>query len=152
MEPLKNILVAVDFNDAVGELLGYAEGLAEKFGAKVWIVHVAAPEPDFVGYDPGPQYIRDVKAKEYREEHRNLQSICDTFLSKEIEKEALLIQGSTVETVLQEAEKLKVDLLIVGTHKHSFLHNLLKESVSLELLKKSNIPLLAIPIEEEKSK
>ena len=149
MKELKNILVAVDFNDAVGEILGYAEGLAQKFGAKVWVVHVAEPEPDFVGYEPGPQYIRDMKAEEFSEEHRNLQSICDTFLGKEIEKEALLIQGSTVETVLEEAEKLKSDLLIVGTHKHSFLHNLLQESVSLELLKKSNIPLLAIPIEEE---
>jgi nucleotide-binding universal stress UspA family protein len=148
MEQLKNILVAVDFNDAVGELLGYAESLAEKFGAKVWVVHVAEPDPDFVGYEPGPQYIRDYKAEDLRDEHRNLQTICKSFLGEEIENEALLIQGSTVETVLEEAKKLKSDLLIVGTHKHSFLHNLLRESVSLELLKKANIPLLAIPIEE----
>jgi len=149
MTELKNILVAVDFNDAVGELLGYAEGLAEKFGAKVWVVHVAEPDPDFVGYNTGPQYIRDFKAEEFRDEHKNLQNICKTFLGEEIENEALLIQGSTVETVLEEAKKLKTDLLIVGTHKHSFLHNLLQESVSLELLKKGNIPVLAIPITEK---
>lgn len=150
MENLKNILVAVDFNDAVGELLGYAEGFAEKFGAKIWVVHVAAPDPDFVGYEPGPQYIRDLKAEDFREEHRNLQSICKTFLSEEVETEALLIQGSTVETVLQEAKKLKADMLIVGTHKHSFLHNLLQESVSLELLKRAGLPILTIPVEEKK--
>lgn len=149
MKEIKNILVAIDFNDAVGELLGYAEGIAEKFGAKVWVLHVAEPDPDFVGYKPGPQYIRDFKAEEYREEHRNLQMYCDNFLSEEVEKEALLIQGSTVEAVLDEAQKLNSDLLIVGTHKHSFLHNLLKESVSLKLLKKGNIPLLTIPIDEE---
>ncbi|WP_423819804.1 universal stress protein [Salinimicrobium sp. TIG7-5_MAKvit] len=148
MKELKNILVAVDFNDAVGDLLGYAEGLAQKFGSKVWVLHVAAPDPDFVGYEPGPQYIRDFKAEEFREEHRNLQMYCDNFLSEEIEKEALLIQGSTVEAVLEEAKKLKSDLLIVGTHKHSFLHNLLQENVSLELLKKASIPMLTIPIEE----
>jgi nucleotide-binding universal stress UspA family protein len=148
MKDLKNILVAVDFNDAVGDLLSYAEGIAEKFGAKVWVLHVAEPDPDFVGYEPGPQYIRDFKAEEFREEHRNLQMYCNTFLSEEIEKEALLIQGSTVEAVLEEAKKLNSDLLIVGTHKHSFLHNLLQESISLELLKKADIPLLAIPIEE----
>ncbi len=149
MKDLKNILVAVDFNDAVGELLGYAEALAIKFGAKVWVLHVAEPEPDFIGYEPGPQYIRDVKAEEYRDEHRNLQIYCDSFLNENIEKEALLIQGSTVEAVLDEAKKLKSDLLIVGTHKHSFLHNLLQEQVSLKLFKNANIPLLAIPIDEE---
>lgn len=146
---LKNIMVAVDFNDSIGELMVYAESLAQKFGSKIWVLHVADPEPDFVGYEPGPQYIRDIKAEEYREEHHSLQEVCKNFISGEIQSEALLIQGSTVETVMDEARKLKIDLLIVGTHKHSFLHNLLQESVSMELLKKAEIPMLTIPIDEE---
>ncbi len=141
-------MVAVDFNDSIGELMVYAESLAQKFQSKIWVLHVAEPEPDFVGYEPGPQYIRDIKAEEYREEHRNLQEICKNFIGDEVESEALLIQGSTVETVLQEAQKLNIDLLIVGTHKHSFLHNLINESVSMELLKKADIPMLTIPIED----
>ncbi len=148
METWKNIMVAVDFNDSIGELMVYAESLAQKFQSKIWVLHVAEPEPDFVGYEPGPQYIRDIKAEEYREEHRNLQEICKNFIGDEVESEALLIQGSTVETVLQEAQKLNIDLLIVGTHKHSFLHNLINESVSMELLKKADIPMLTIPIED----
>jgi len=148
MSGFKSIMVAVDFNDAVGKLLSYTEALALKFESKVWVVHVADPDPDFVGYDPGPQYIRDFKADELREEHRQLQHYSNMFLDKKIDATALLIQGSTVETVLKEAEKLHADLLIVGNHKHSFLHNLLSESVSLELLKNGNIPLLTIPIDE----
>ncbi len=148
MDTLKNIMVAVDFNDSIGELMVYAESLAQKFQSKIWVLHVADPEPDFVGYEPGPQYIRDIKAEEYREEHRNLQEICKNFLGDEINSEALLIQGSTVETVMAEAQKLNIDLLIVGTHKHSFLHNLLQESISMELLKKAEIPMLTIPIDE----
>lgn len=149
MKEIKNILVAIDFNDTIGDLLGYAEGIAQNFGAKIWIVHVAEPDPDFVGYETGPQYIRNMKAEEFRDEHKELQQIRQGFIDPEIESEALLIQGSTVETVLEEAQKLHCDLIVVGTHKHSFLHNLLQESVSLELLKKVNIPLLAVPIEEE---
>lgn len=149
MDTFKNIMVAVDFNDSIGELMVYAEALAQKFQSKVWVLHVAEPEPDFVGYEPGPQYIRDIKAEEYREEHRNLQEICKNFLGEDISSEALLIQGSTVETVMEEAKKLKIDLLIVGTHKHSFLHNLLQESVSMELIKKAEIPMLTIPIDEQ---
>lgn len=145
---MKNIMVAVDFNDSIGELMVYADSLAQKFGSKVWVLHVADPEPDFVGYEPGPQYIRDIKAEEYREEHHNLQEICKNFLSEDVKADALLIQGSTVETVLNEAKKLNIDLLIVGTHKHSFLHNLLQESVSMELIKKAEIPMLTIPIDE----
>lgn len=148
MDTFKNIMVAIDFNDSIGELMVYADSLAQKFESKVWVLHVADPEPDFVGYEPGPQYIRDIKAEEYREEHHNLQEVCKNFLSEDIKAEALLIQGSTVETVLEEAQKLNIDLLIVGTHKHSFLHNLLQESVSMELIKKAEIPMLTIPIED----
>lgn len=149
MKEIKNILVAVDFNDSIGDLLSYAEGIAMKFGSKIWVVHVAAPNPDFVGYEPGPQYIRDFKAEDLKEEHKKIQTICNAFMDENIDCEALLIQGSTVETVLEEAKKLKSDLLIVGTHKHSFFYELFSESVSLELLKKAEIPLLAIPIDED---
>lgn len=148
MDTFRNIMVAVDFNDSIGELMVYADSLAQKFDSKIWVLHVADPEPDFVGYEPGPQYIRDIKAEEYREEHHNLQEICKNFLSDKVESEALLIQGSTVETVIEEAKKLKIELLIVGTHKHSFLHNLLNENVSMELVKKADIPMLTIPIED----
>lgn len=149
MVEINNILVAVDFNDAVNELLNYGESMAEKFDAKLWVIYVAAPDPDFVGYDAGPQYIRDFKADELRGDHRRLQELCDTFLSKEIDSEALLIQGSTVEALLNEVKKLKSDLLIVGTHKYSFLHNLFSESVSKKIFENIEIPLLAIPIEED---
>lgn len=149
MTGMKNIMVAIDFNDTVGDLLSYAEGLALKFDSKLWVVHVAEPNPDFVGYEPGPQYIRDIKAEELREEHRNLQKICEAFIDPNVECEPILIQGSTVEAVMEEAKKLNSDLLIVGTHKHSFLYNLLSENVSLALLKKAEIPLLAIPIDED---
>lgn len=149
MKTLENLMVAVDFNDSIGELMAFAESMAEKFNSKIWVVHVADPEPDFIGYEPGPQYIRDLKAEEFREEHHSLQEIRKNFIGDNLESEALLIQGSTVETVLAEVKKLKIDLLIVGTHKHSFLHNLLQESVSLELLKKIEVPMLTVPIIEE---
>lgn len=149
MVEIKTILVAVDFNKTVKELLNYAESLAEKYHAKIWLLHVTDPEPDFIGYEPGPQYIRDIKAEEYREEHRNLQDLCDSCLNKDIQVEALLIQGSTVEMILKEAEELQADLMIVSTHQHGFFFNIFSESVSLELFKKSNIPLLTIPVEED---
>lgn len=150
MKEIKNIIVAVDFNDSVAEVLGYAESLAHKYSAKIWIIHVAEPDTEFVGYVTGPQYIRNLKDDEIREEHRILQSYCDAFLDKDIETEAVVVQGTPVESVLTEAKKLNADLLIAGSHKYGFFHNLFSESVSLELFKKINIPLLTIPFEEQK--
>lgn len=149
MKEIQNIMVAVDFNDSVGDLLSFAESLAKKYSAKILIVHVIEANPEIVGSVTGPQYIKDVREEEIQEEHQTLQSLCDTFLDEEVEFKALTIAGSTVDTVLEEAIKIEADLLVVGTHKHGFLYNLLSESVSLELFKKVNIPLLTIPIDKD---
>lgn len=145
---MENIFVAVDFKKKSTVLIDYAATLAEKFASKVWIVHIAAPEPDFVGYTPGPQYIRDSRAEELREEHRVLQDLSAVLDDMGIESEALLIQGPTVEMILEEADKLHADLIICGNHHHSFLHNAFIGSTANELFRKSKIPFLAIPVSD----
>jgi len=50
---MQNILVAIDFSPISQTVLDAAAKLARSLGSKLWVLHVAAPEPDFVGYDPG---------------------------------------------------------------------------------------------------
>ncbi len=146
---MKNILVGIDFHKETQVLISESAKLAKAFGAKVWLIHVAPPEPDFVGYDVGPQYIRDNLAEELREEHKKLQVYANQLESFDIEAEGLLIQGATVEMVLEESEKLNVDLIVVGHHEHSFFHSLLFESVSAKIVNKSKVPVLILPFGTE---
>ena len=143
---MKNIFLALDFEEKASLLVEHAMQLAKSFGAKVWIVHIAAPDPDFIGYKVGPQYIRDTRATELRGEHRFLQTVAKDFADKGMDAEALLIQGPTVEMILDEAQKLNSDLIITGSHDHGFLHNALHGNTAKELLNKSKIPLLIVPI------
>ena len=146
MTDFTNILVAVDFDEHDNVLLQHALKLASKFAAKIWVVHVAAPDPDFVGYEVGPQYIRDSRAEDLRREHRLLKQYRDDLYTEGVEADALLIQGPTVQAILDEAVKLQVDLFVVGTHKHGFLHRLFNANAPFELAKRSNIPLMIIPL------
>lgn len=111
-------------------MIDNAYKLASAFNSKLWLVHIAAPNPSFVGYEVCPQYIRDSRAHELRKEHRQLQSYAKELNEKGIDVEGLLIQGATIEMIIQESKKLHVDLIIVGHHKHNFLYNAFIESVS----------------------
>ncbi|SMG35163.1 Nucleotide-binding universal stress protein, UspA family [Marivirga sericea] len=144
---MKNILVSLDFNEQEKLLLDKAYELGAAFKAKIWIVHIAAPEPDFLGYGVGPQYIRAMRASELRDEHKLLQKYTEKLLSKGVEAEALLVQGATVEMVIKEAQKLKADLIIAGHHDHNFLYKAFMESVSAGIIKNSKIPLLLVPLD-----
>ena len=143
---IKNIMVAVDFDDRSQVLLDYASSLAGKFDAQLWIVHIAAPEPHFVGYEVGPEYIRNIRAEDLRDEHRFLQKMAARIRDKGCKAEALLIQGPTVQTLLDELNKLDADLLVVGSNQHGFLYRAFAEDTAVELQKQCKVPILSVPL------
>ena len=140
-------MVSIDFNEQEQFLLDKAYELGSAFQAKIWLVHIAAPEPGFVGYGVGPQYIRAMRASELRDEHHSLQGYTKKLIKKGVDAEALLVQGATVDMVIKEAKKLKADLIIAGHHEHSFLYKAFVESVSAGIIKKSKIPVLMVPLD-----
>ena len=144
---MKNILVALDLDRELGPLLDYAQQLAQKFNAKTWLLYVADPEPSFVGYDIGPQYIRNARAKELKEEHRYLQALSKKLKEKGLDADGLLIEGPTAEAIVEEAERLRADLVIIGSHDHSLLYNILVGNTASSVLKRSKVPLLTIPLD-----
>ena len=79
------ILAAIDFSPISDRVLALASELAEKTGASLVVLHAAAPDPDFVGYEVGPQYVRDDRA-EAAEHYRIAQqaSVANTQLTERV--------------------------------------------------------------------
>lgn len=154
------LLVVVDFlpaaargkSEAVVQLSpGSAEVLAEgakwagRLSAGLWVLHVAEPDPEFVGYEPGPQTVRDTVAQKFREEHRRLQEEAARLREEGVDATAILAQGPTVETILAEAARLGAAAIVMGAHTHGRVHELLLGSVSKGVLRKSARPVLVVP-------
>jgi len=142
---VKTILVAVDFSDATPPALNHAVILAAQFKCRVYLVHVAPPEPEFVGYKAGPQHVRDQVAHEIHKEHERLQILEQQMREKGVDAAALLIQGPTQEKILQEIERLEADLVIMGSHGHGAMRHLLVGSVTEGVLRKAPCPVMVIP-------
>lgn len=152
---MKNILVTIDFENKIDLeidkniilLIDKAVELAQSMGSKIWLLHIAAPEPDFVGYDVGPQNVRDSRAKELRKEHKLLQDYAHELKIKGIDTEAILVQGVTTDMIISESKKLNIDMIIAGHHEHGFIYKTFVEDVSAEIINKSKIPVLIVPFE-----
>ncbi len=142
---MKNILVAVDFSDLTDDVLARAVTLAAAFSARLHLLHVIEPDPDFVGYDAGPQTTRDAVADRFREQHRELQGIAEDIRGNGLECEALLVQGPYVEKIISESDKLSADIIVVGAHGKGLLSRVLLGSVSEGVLRESRIPVLVVP-------
>ncbi|HAC62923.1 MAG TPA: universal stress protein [Cyanothece sp. UBA12306] len=142
---MKNIIVTIDFYDNYRVLLEQAKIYAQALASKIWLIHIAAPEPDFIGYQTGPQTERDHVANRLREEHRKLQTMAEDLRHQGIETTALLIQGATVNTILEQTQKLAADLIIVGSHRRTGLSKILQGSVSQSILDHAPCPVLVVP-------
>lgn len=142
---MKKILAAIDFSDVTGNVVEQAAALAQAFSAELTLVHVAAPDPDFVGYEAGPDTVRDARASELRGEHRQLQETGEALRERGLAARALLIQGPTIEKILEETKRIGAEVIVIGSHGHGALHRALLGSVSEGVVRGATCPVHVVP-------
>ena len=141
-----NILVAVDLSPATDAVVEAARGIAELTGVSVHILHVVETEADFVCPEGDPETRRMLVAKEFPMEHRRVQALANKLLDDGLDASAILVCGSSVETTLKEAEILEAGLIVIGTHGHGAVYDVLIGSNSAGIIRKSKLPVLVVPI------
>ena len=160
---MKRILVPIDFSDATPRVIDLARQLAKGLDAEIHLVHVkelsAAAAPGALGYglagmpelapmsgvpvpvfDPMPQPIpenEDQKSKLAQ-------------WQREIAQDGLKVSlheptGAVAEEILNQADILQADLVVMGTHGHGAMYNLLVGSATKGVLKHSRRPVLLVP-------
>ena len=139
------ILVAVDFSAVSGKMLAAVREIPRGDGLKVFLVHVAEPDPEFVGWETGPDVVRDQVAAEFQRERRDVEAMAAELRADGIDATALVVQGPTVATILDEVERRGAELLIVGSHGHGAAYDLTVGSVSAGVIRKTSVPVLVVP-------
>jgi nucleotide-binding universal stress UspA family protein len=144
---ISTVLIPVDFSDVTNRVVQTAGELARAFGGKAVLLHVSEPEPDFVGFEPGPVAVRTAVARDFKTEHQKLDEQKQRLTAAGVETVALHIQGPLAQKILQEAEAQNAGLIVIGSHGHGALYNLLVGSVTSGVLKGANCPVLVVPAE-----
>ncbi|MBI2422025.1 MAG: universal stress protein [Candidatus Hydrogenedentes bacterium] len=142
---MSKIVVAVDFSDVTPALLNTARRIARQGQDALYLLHVEAPDPDFVGYNPGPQHVRDNMARSIQGHHALALQLRDDLLAEGFEAHCLLIQGVTHEKILEEAARLDAAFIVLGRHGHGALYHLLMGSVSEAVLRLAKQPVILVP-------
>ncbi len=143
---VKTILVPVDFSDVTDRVVQAAKVMAVAFQARLILLHVEEPEPDFVGFEAGPQPVRVTIAHEMRSFHQQLDRLkAEVAQSGAQEVLALHVQGPSIEKIVQESATHGADLIVIGSHGHGAFYHLLVGSVTTGVLKGAACPVLVVP-------
>lgn len=142
---MKTILVPIDFSDVTARVTETARKFAAAFESRIVLLSVAEPEPDFVGFDPGPSTVRMAVARDFKVERQRLEELKAECANSGCEVTALHIQGPIVEKILHEVGSQQADLIVIGSHGHGAFYDLLVGSVTQGIIKGARCPVVVVP-------
>ena len=160
---MKCILVPIDYSDVTPPVIDLARQLAKALDAEVHLVHVkevtAAATPGALGYGlagmpelapmsgvPVPGF--DTMPETIPEDEGQASKLAKW--QEEIAQDGIKVSlheptGAVAEEILNQADTLDADLIVMGTHGHGAMYNLLVGSTTKGVLKHSTRPVLLVP-------
>ena len=162
---IKKILYATDLSETAAHAYAYAVSLANLYDAGIAMLHVLG---EFSGQEFVVNMIpaaawEDIKAKHYAEARSNLigkkrdnvaiREVLEAFSGQaraEVDDqdaasdEILIKNGNPAEVIVETAQELNCDLIVMGTHGQGAIADILIGSTAKRVVGKSPIPVLVV--------
>jgi len=147
---MKLILALVDLSEATSDVVTLAGKIAASMKSRLIVLHVAMPDAEFVGSRERDDVSRKGIAAELRRDHRKLEILQLELKKLGVDAMALMVRsdskrGDPVGKIVQEINRMKPDLIVLGSHARSRLYQMIAGSVSDAVLRKVCCPLLLVP-------
>ena len=162
---IKKILYATDLSENAVHAFAYAVSLANAYGANMTTLHVLTEfsGQEFVANMINSDTLAEIKERHYSEARNQLigkkrdkvaiREIIKAFYEESMDSddipdtaadEVLIKSGAPADVILQTAEELKCDLIVMGTHGQDMLVDVLIGSTARRVVKQSSIPVLVV--------
>lgn len=137
------ILVAVDGSPFTKRMLAYLAAHDEWMGAQhaYTVLTVVPPVPARAA----AVLSKDTLASYYKDESEKVFKPIRAFFAKQgLEADFVARQGNAGDTIAAMADKGKYDLLVLGSHGHGTLGNLVMGSVATKVVANCGVPVLLV--------
>jgi nucleotide-binding universal stress UspA family protein len=149
----QTIVALVDFSGVTARILEHSRALALAFSSNVILMHGVPRQPETVDIGvASPVLMRDPNEEDMEHDKTRLMELCGSLSESGINVSAAQAGQITADGVVAESKWLKADLIIVGSHHHSTLHDLFLGNLTRELLQRAACPVLVIPADKPSTK
>jgi nucleotide-binding universal stress UspA family protein len=144
MVTIKRLLYPIDFSECSYEVLPYVLSMAEKFGAKVYLLYVARDLRHFAGFHVPHTSISLFTKELVDASERMMDQVCRDHFDRCPNFERKVVIGDAGEEIVRTAEKEEIDLIVMGTHGRKGLDRTLFGSVAAYVVKHASAPVLTV--------
>jgi len=143
---LRHILCPFDFSEVSTHALEQAGVLARASGARLTVVHVflsVMPTTGLDALDVATSQVID--AEDLQELRDKVATACRPATDAGVDVRILVVGGSPVPVILDQARAGSADLIVMGTHGASGVQHLVLGSVTEKVLRRATCPVLTVP-------
>lgn len=143
--PFKNILIPIDFSPSSRNAVDYGLFLAEKFCAKVTLVHAVVLFKEDVNEGEHLKTFERAVTEREKERAIQLQSRCTESAQRGVNVQSQLLRGvSAPDVILDFLEDNHYDLVVMGTHGRTGMKKWLFGSVAEKIVRHAPCPVLTL--------
>ena len=137
---IRNVLTPFDFSESSAGALKLAAALADDYGARLTLLHVAAAPPvGMIGEIPVAMSANE-SAEYMAELRRRLREVEVEPVAVAVDR--VLVEGDPATEILAAAERIGADLIVLGTHGRTGISRLLMGSVAEHVVRRATVPVM----------
>jgi len=122
---------------------------AKAFDQELHLVHVVEAEPTYAAYGFSPDEFPAMNAIQEESINRAEKKLSEMASKMDVSGvKTAVLEGPPLHMILEYAEEVDADLLVLGSHGHGVLGSLLLGSVAEGCVRKAKFPALIVPVEK----
>jgi nucleotide-binding universal stress UspA family protein len=149
---LKAIVAPVDFSSATDSVVAEAARLAVAIEGQVVLLSVIQPPVITTEYAPLMENMAEITAAGEKAAAKQLARLQDILQQQGVSTETVQLNGAPVQHIIEQAKKFAADYIVMGSHGHTALYDLLVGSTTHGVLLRATCPVVIMPATKAREK
>jgi nucleotide-binding universal stress UspA family protein len=159
---IKRILYATDLSENAKHAFTYAATIANRFNAKITVLHVLEAIPsntewqivEYLGVDGWKKVQNNKKQEVIDNIKKNLNNFCEEMTSSLtacpfLVDEILIKEGVAVDEILKAVDSKNCDMVVMGTHGYGLLADALIGSNARRVVRRCKKPVMVVRLPKQ---
>ena len=146
---MKTFLVPIDFSAVSEEIIDTAVTFARAFDGKMVLLHTVQSQIITSEYALPAEALHEAMLVDEKSAADKLARYAEMFHTADLAVETIIRQGPPVTAILEVADKVSADYIIMGSHGHGRLYDLLVGSTASGVIKGAKCGVIIMPPEDK---
>ena len=142
---MKTILAPIDFSSATETVVEEAADLARAMEGKVVLLTVLQPPAITNEYSALVDNLAEIMAAGEENAARRLAEIESKLKAAQVPVETVQLNGPPIRLIVEQAKELGASYIVMGSHGHTALYDLLVGSTTHGVLMRASCPVVITP-------